>query len=284
MKAIIMAGGQGTRGRPYSEYFPKAMTPVRDKPLIDHIVRYVESFEFVDQIVVITDLAGLGGQIYNYYGADDPAYDSGRIAFVQDSQTGTGGDLLHASGLIPPGEPFVLWFADNLCAVDLAGMYRQFRDMGSTACIATRAKRAEETGFAVVDDDGVVLKFIEKPVMELPLSECLGVYILHHDVLSRISDAMDHVNSTTHATRKADDGSGDGSGSGSGRDAAVRTQINLSHDILQGLSEEGTISAFDIGDAQWVDVESPAVLERKKDAILEILSEMTRARSGAGAS
>ncbi len=281
MKAVIMAGGQGTRGRPYSEYFPKAMTPVRDKPLIDHIVRYVESFEFVDQVVVITDLAGLGGQIYNYYGADDPACDSGRIAFVQDSQSGTGGDLLHASGLIPPGEPFVLWFADNLCAVDLAGMYRQFRDMGSTVCIATRAKRAEETGFAVVDDDGVVLKFVEKPVMELPLPECLGVYILRHDVLSRISDAMDHANSATRATREAGDGSGDGSGSS--RDATVRTQINLSHDILQGLSEEGAISAFDIGDAQWVDVESPAILERKKDAILEILSEMTRARPGAGA-
>lgn len=280
MKAIIMAGGQGTRGRPYSEYFPKAMTPVHDKPLVDHIVRYVESFEFVDQIVVITDLAGLGGQIYNYYGADDPARDSGRITFVQDSQSGTGGDLLHASGLIPPGEPFVLWFADNLCAVDLAGMYRQFRDLGSTACIATRTKRAEETGFAVVDDDGVVLKFIEKPVMELPLSECLGVYILHHGVLSRISDAMERVNSATRATREA----GGDSGSGSGRDAAVRAQINLSHDILQGLSEEGAISAFDIGDAQWVDVESPAVLERKKDAILEILSEMTSARSGAGVS
>ena len=279
MKAIIMAGGQGTRGRPYSEYFPKAMTPVRDKPLIDHIVRYVESFEFVDQVVVITDLAGLGGQIYNYYGADDPAYDSGRIAFVQDSQSGTGGDLLHASGLIPPGEPFVLWFADNLCAVDLAGMYRQFRDMESTACIATRAKRAEETGFAAVDDDGVVLKFIEKPVMDLPLSECLGVYMLHHGVLSRISDAMDRVNSETRATRKM----GDGRGDGRGRSAAVRTQINLSHDILQGLSEEGAISAFDIGDAQWVDVESPAVLERKKDAIHEILSEMDRARAGANA-
>lgn len=283
MKAIIMAGGQGTRGRPYSEYFPKAMTPVRDKPLIDHIVRYVESFEFVDQIVVITDLAGLGGQIYNYYGADDPTYDSGRIAFVQDSQSGTGGDLLHASGLVPPGEPFVLWFADNLCAVDLAGMYRQFRDMGSTACIATRAKRAEETGFAAVDDDGVVLKFIEKPVMDLPLSECLGVYMLHHGVLSRISDAMDRVNSETRATRKAGGDSGGDSGSDNRRGTAVRTQINLSHDILQGLSEEGAISAFDIGDAQWVDVESPAVLERKKDAIREILSEMARARAGANA-
>lgn len=284
MKAIIMAGGQGTRGRPYSEYFPKAMTPVRDKPLIDHIVRYVESFEFVNQVVVITDLAGLGGQIHNYYGADDPAYDSGRIAFVQDSQSGTGGDLLHASGLIPPGEPFVLWFADNLCAVDLAGMYRQFRDMGSTACIATRAKRAEETGFAAVDDDGVVLKFIEKPVMDLPLSECLGVYILRHGVLSRISDAMDHANSEMRATSKAGGDGGDDDGGGGGRDTAIRTQINLSHDILQGLSEEGAISAFDIGDAQWVDVESPVILERKKDAIRDILSEMTRARAGAGAS
>ena len=164
MKAIIMAGGQGTRGRPYSEYFPKAMTPVRDKPLIDHIVRYVESFEFVDQVVVITDLAGLGGQIYNYYGADDPAYDSGRIAFVQDSQSGTGGDPAARVGTDPAGRAVcVVVRRQPVCRGLGRNVRAVFRDMESTACIATRAKRAEETGFAAVDDDGVVLKFIEKP-------------------------------------------------------------------------------------------------------------------------
>ena len=38
MKAVILAGGKGTRGKPYTDYFPKAMTPINGKPLIEYIV------------------------------------------------------------------------------------------------------------------------------------------------------------------------------------------------------------------------------------------------------
>lgn len=274
MKAVIMAGGQGTRGRPYTEYFPKAMTPVSDKPLIDHIVRYVGSSDLVDQVIVVADLRGLGGQILNYYGADDPSYDHSKIAFVQDSQSGTGGDLLHVSDMIPDGEPFILWFSDNLCAVDLAGMYRQFADKGSAACIATRKRRAEETGFVVVDDGGTVLRFMEKPVVDLPSPECLGVYVLRHDVLSCISEAME---ARAGGGKVDDDGGG---GDGRNRLGDEKRQVNLSHDILEDLSRQGSVSAFDIGDADWVDVESPAMLERHGARIGGILSAMHAAAAG----
>ena len=89
MKAVILAGGKGTRGKPYTEYFPKAMTPINDKPLIDYVVKYLESFSFVKEIIIISDFNGLGGQIKNYYENQE------NITFVQDSQSGTAGDLLH---------------------------------------------------------------------------------------------------------------------------------------------------------------------------------------------
>ena len=79
MKAIILAGGKGTRGKPYTEYFPKAMTPINGKPLIDYVVKYLKSFSFVKEIIIISDFNGLGGQIKNYYG------DQKNITFVQDS-------------------------------------------------------------------------------------------------------------------------------------------------------------------------------------------------------
>ena len=164
MKAIILAGGKGTRGKPYTEYFPKAMTPINDKPLIDYIVRYLKSFNFIKEIIIISDYNGLGGQIKNYYG------DQKNIKFVQDSQSGTGGDLLHIEKELKGESEFLLWFVDNLCAVDVKKMRETFKEKNSSACIATRTKRKEETGFAIVEDK-IIKEFKEKPVMKLQLSE-----------------------------------------------------------------------------------------------------------------
>ncbi len=110
----------------------------------------------------------------------------------------------------------MLWFVDNLCAIDLKKMKETFTKKKSSACIATRTKRKEETGFAVVEN-GIITEFKEKPVMKLQLSECLGVYMLGKDVIQKIK-----------AKKK-------------------QKEINLSFDILQQLSKEGKISAFDIG-------------------------------------
>ena len=237
MKAIILAGGKGTRGKPYTDYFPKAMTPVGNRPLIDHIVRYVSGFEFISEVVIISDFEGLGGQIKNYY----LGYDGKKLSFIQDSQRGTGGDLLHAASILDNSE-FVLWFADNLCAIDLEKMTEIFRAKKSTACIATRSTRHEETGFAIVKDD-MVQEFVEKPTMNLQMPECLGIYVLGAEIIKRIKSQK-------------------------------KENINLSYDILQYLSKEKSISAFDIGDSNWIDVESPAILERNQEIVKKIIQQM----------
>jgi mannose-1-phosphate guanylyltransferase len=237
VKAIILAGGKGTRGKPYTEYFPKAMTPINGKPLIDYIVKYVKSFNFIKEVIIISDFEGLGGQIKNYFG------DQKNITFVQDSQSGTGGDLLHIEKKLKDESEFLLWFVDNLCAVDVKKMREFFKKKNSLACIATRTKRKEETGFAVVEN-GVIKEFKEKPVMKLQLSECLGVYILGKEVLKKIKVKQ------------------------------KQKQINLSYDILQQLSKEGKISAFDIEDNEWMDVESPMVLERNEKTVKTIIKQM----------
>jgi mannose-1-phosphate guanylyltransferase len=51
-------------------------------------------------------------------------------------------------------------------------------------------------------------------------------------------------------------------------------EINLSYDILQELSKEGKISAFDIGDKEWIDAESPMVLERNEKTVKKIIKQM----------
>ena len=237
MKAIILAGGKGTRGKPYTEYFPKAMTPINGKPMIDYVVRYLKSFSFIKEIIIISDYKNLGGQIKNYYGEQN------KIKFVQDSQSGTGGDLLHIEKDLKNESEFLLWFVDNLCAVDIKKMRETFKEKKSLACIATRTKRKEETGFAKVEK-GLITEFKEKPLMKLQLSECLGIYMLGKEVIQKIKKKKN------------------------------KKQVNLSYDILQQLSKEGKVSAHDIAEREWIDAESPMVLERNEKIVTKIIKQM----------
>lgn len=240
MKAVILAGGKGTRGKPYTEYFPKAMTPINGKPLIDYVVTYLESFSFIKEIIIISDYTGLGGQIKNYYHKPKTRK---KISFIQDSQSGTGGDLLHIEKKLKDESGFILWFVDNLCAIDLKKMYELFKEKKSSACIATRTKRKEETGFAVVEN-GIIKQFKEKPIMSLPMSECLGIYILGKEVIKKI------------------------------KEKSRQKEINLSYDILEKMSKEGKISAYDIGIKDWIDAESPMMLERNQKQVNKIIKQM----------
>jgi mannose-1-phosphate guanylyltransferase len=122
-------------------------------------------------------------------------------------------------------------------------MFQFFKEKKSSACIATRIKRKEETGFAIVEN-GIIKEFKEKPTMKLPMSECLGIYILGKEVLRMV------------------------------KAKSKQKEINLSFDILQELSKEGKISAYDIGDRQWIDVESPMTLERNKKEVNKIIKQM----------
>ena len=237
MKAIILAGGKGTRGKPYTEYFPKAMTPINGKPMIDYVVRYLKSFNFIKEIIIISDYNGLGGQIKNYYGNQKS------IKFIQDSQSGTGGDLLHIEKELKGESEFLLWFVDNLCAVNIKKMRSVFKEKNSLACIATRTKRKEETGFAIVED-GIIKEFKEKPIMKLQLSECLGIYMLGKNIIEKIKKKKN------------------------------QKQINLSYDILQQLSKEDKVSAYDIAEKEWIDAESPMVLERNDKLVTKIIKQM----------
>jgi len=229
-----LAGGKGTRARPFTDYSPKAMIPVYEKPLIFHIINHLYSFDFISEIIIVCDLSGFGGQIKNYF-------EKSKIRFIQDSSSGTAGDLVHLAGLVKR-ESFVLWFADNLCALDLGKMYKHYTNKKSMACIATRQFRKEETGFAQVDD-GVVSQFIEKPIIKMENHECTGIYILSGKIIDIIKSKS-------------------------------KKNLNLSYDILQELSKKGQVSSFDIGKTPWVDVESPSIIQRKSDDIKKIIKSI----------
>ncbi len=230
-----MAGGKGTRARPFTDYFPKAMIPVNGKPLISHIIKHLSSFDVISEIIIVCDLQGFGGQIKNYFEK------SKKVKFIQDSGSGTAGDLAHLSGMIKK-EPFFLWFADNLCALDLKKMFRHYTDKKSLACIATRQFRKEETGFAKVSN-GNIIQFIEKPTIKMENYECTGIYVLSSKIINMIK-------------------------------LKSKKNLNLSYDVLQELSQRGQVISFDIGKTPWIDIESPSIVQRKSEDIKKIVSQI----------
>ncbi len=241
MKAVVLAGGRGTRGRPFTDYIPKAMIPIHGKPLIYHIVRHLSSFKIIDEVIILADFDGLGKQIERYF--ENHSEIKKPLRFIQDSQSGTGGDLVHLEKALSKESEFLLWFVDNLTPLDVKDMYQYHMKKNTLATIATRKYRREETGYAIVEE-GVVVEFKEKPTIMLEMAECLGIYILDTKILDIIK------------SRK------------------TRKEMNLSYDILQPLSKKGKISAYDIGKQPWIDVDSPSRVEREKDLVDAIVREL----------
>ena len=196
------------------------------------------------KILSIFDVTPIRPITLSKFGIAIPQYYSEElnIKFIQDSQSGTGGDLLHIEKELKNESEFLLWFVDNLCAVDVKKMRNIFKEKKSSACIATRTKRKEETGFAIVEN-GIIKEFKEKPIMKLQLSECLGIYMLRKEIIQKIKKKK-------------------------------QKQVNLSYDILQQLSKEGKVSAYDIAEREWIDAESPMILERNQKTVKKIIKQM----------
>lgn len=243
MKAVILAGGRGTRGRPFTDYIPKAMIPVNGRPLVYYIAKYLSKFDIVDEIIILGNFSGIGKQIEKYF--ENHTLFKKTIKFTQDSQSGTGGDLVHLKTSLGKSKEFLLWFVDNLCPVDINKMYQFHNDSKTDATIAVRRYRKEETGFAIVKN-GIIQEFKEKPTIELQMAECLGIYIIDSKIISTIK---------TKSQRKKD--------------------LNLSYDILQPLSKKGKIAAYDIGKTQWLDIDSPTRVERNKELVSSIIKKLS---------
>ena len=83
MKVLLIAGGSGSRAKPFSQYTPKPMTSLDGRPIIDHIVRYLARFPEVDNFVIVCEFDDHGKQIINYFEGKERIIGK-QIVFVED--------------------------------------------------------------------------------------------------------------------------------------------------------------------------------------------------------
>ena len=183
MKAVVMAGGEGTRLRPLTSNQPKPMVPIVGKPCMEHIVELLRGYGFEDVIVTV---AFLPQAIRSYFG-DGEGLGVSMEYSVEESPLGTAGSVRLAGDKLD--ETFLVISGDALCDFDLGALVDFHRSKGAAVTIGLKSvENPLEFGIVVTDEDGRVERFLEKPSWGQVFSDTIntGVYVLEPEVLQHI--------------------------------------------------------------------------------------------------
>jgi len=175
MKAVIMAGGEGTRLRPLTSNIPKPMMPLANKPMMEHIVRLLRDHGFTD---IVVTLAFLPQAIRTYFG-DGSEYGVRMRYASEETPLGTAGSVRNAMAELD--ESFLVISGDVLTDIDLTALVEHHQESKAAATIGLRrVEDPVEFGIVITRDDGTVERFLEKPTWGQVFSDTIntGIYVL----------------------------------------------------------------------------------------------------------
>jgi mannose-1-phosphate guanylyltransferase/phosphomannomutase len=180
-----MAGGEGTRLRPMTANQPKPLLPVINRPIMEHVLRLLKRHGFTETVVTVQFLAAL---VRNYFGDGDELGMSLYYA-TEDTPLGTAGSVKNAADKLRD-ERFLVISGDALTDIDLTDMVRFHRENGAMVTIGLkRVPNPLEFGIVIVDDQGRVERFLEKPTWGQVFSDTVntGIYVMEPEVLDEIA-------------------------------------------------------------------------------------------------
>ncbi len=170
-RAVILAGGLGTRLRPYTTVLPKPLMPVGDRPILDIVVRQLARAEF-DRITIAT---GYLAELIEAFFGDGSRYGIPIDYFREDQPLGTVGALSLIDGL---DHDFLVMNGDILTDIDYAALLERHQQGGQSATIAAHRRDVQVSlgvmRFEQDSDPSVVTDYIEKPSYSYVVS--MGVY------------------------------------------------------------------------------------------------------------
>jgi NDP-sugar pyrophosphorylase family protein len=179
MKAVVLAGGRGTRLAPYTKILPKPLMPIGDMPILEVLLRQMKRAGIGEVILTVGHLAELlraffqdgerFGMHIDYSVEDKPMGTAGPLSLIADRLTST----------------FLVTNGDILTTLDLRQLISVHRQSGAIATIASHARQVNiDLGVLEIDQDDKLTGYTEKPIYNFFVS--MGIYIFEPRVLSYI--------------------------------------------------------------------------------------------------
>src|SRR3954451_4108061 len=184
MKAVIMAGGEGSRLRPLTSNQPKPMMPLANLPMMEHIVSLLRRHGF-DEIVVT--LAFLPNAIRNYFG-DGSEFGVKMVYATEETPLGTAGSVRNAMEHLT--ERFLVISGDVLTDVDLSAIVKFHDERQAMATIGlVHVENPLEFGIVITKEDGSIERFLEKPTWGQVFSDTIntGIFVLEPEIFDYIA-------------------------------------------------------------------------------------------------
>jgi len=198
MRAVILAGGKGTRLAPYTTVLPKPLMPVGEMPILEIVIRQLAYHGFQNLTLAVGYLAEL---LMAYCG--DGSKFGVRLNYSHEEQPlGTAGPI----SLVPDlNETFLVMNGDLLTTIDYSAMWKYHKERGAIATLASYCREVKIDLGVIESEDGWVKEYIEKPTYRYAVST--GIYIFEPEVLKFVEhgqrlDLPDLVRRLMHAGEK----------------------------------------------------------------------------------
>jgi mannose-1-phosphate guanylyltransferase / phosphomannomutase len=251
MKAVIMAGGEGTRLRPQTSNLPKPMLPLVGRPMMEHIVSLLRRHGITDIVVTV---AFMPNAIRSYFG-NGSELGVRMVYATEETPLGTAGSVRNARDELT--ERFLVISGDVLTDIDLTSLVEFHEKNNALATLALcSVENPLEFGIVITREDGSIERFLEKPGWGQVFSDTIntGIYVLEPEIFDVIPEgrAVDFSSEVFPAVLEAGAPIFGYVANGYWEDVGTTAAYLKAHeDILDGKVEVG-IAGFELQPGVWL--------------------------------
>lgn len=189
MKAVVMAGGIGSRLRPLTIGRPKPMVPFLGKPVLAHILNLLKEHHIYEVVLTVRYLAE---QIQDYFG--DGSHLGMQLSYaLEERPLGTAGSVKNAQPYLEGSKTILVMSGDIITDIDLANLLLFHRQKRALASLALKQiSNPRQYGLVTTDRHGRVSNYVEKPNDDLAVPGLIntGIYVLETKLLDLLEPGV----------------------------------------------------------------------------------------------